>query len=104
VTVEPSFGQVFFSASMGTSDRSRADVPRPRPVWVDVTGGWRGEHDWRRGLLLESRWVSMTTIDGVRRSGFTYGLLELAAKTPNARLVDARDLLTDLVSDVRPTR
>ena len=38
---------------MGTSDRNRADVPRPRPVWVDVTGGWRGEHDWRPGLLLE---------------------------------------------------
>jgi hypothetical protein len=36
-----------------TSDRDRADVPAPRAVWVDVTGGWRGEHDWRPGLMLE---------------------------------------------------
>ena len=42
------------------------------------------------------------TIDLVlaSRSGFTNGMLELASKTPNAHLVEARDLLTDLVSDV----
>jgi len=42
---------------MGASDRDRADVPRPRPVWVDVTGHWWDEKDWRPGLLLEWRQV-----------------------------------------------
>jgi hypothetical protein len=27
--------------------------PVPRPVWVDVTDGWGGEHDWGPGLMLE---------------------------------------------------
>lgn len=32
-------------------------MPRPRPVWVDVTGHWYDEKDWRPGLLLEWRQV-----------------------------------------------
>jgi AAA+ ATPase superfamily predicted ATPase len=34
------------------------------------------------------------------RNGFSAGLLELAAKIPNTRLVEAADLLADLVSDL----
>lgn len=44
---------------VGASDRDRANVPRPRPVWVDVTGHWYDEKDWRPGLLLE--WRSIAT-------------------------------------------
>ena len=38
------------------------------------------------------------------RSGFTDGLLDLAASIPNAHLVEARDLLAELVSGVTPTQ
>ena len=37
------------------------------------------------------------------RSGFTEGLLELGATTPNAHLIEAHDLLSDLVSGLTPT-
>lgn len=50
---------------MGASERDRADVPRPRPIWVDVTGHWRDERDWHAGLLLE--WRQVPTRRGVTR-------------------------------------
>ncbi len=42
---------------MGASNRDRTEVARPRPVWVDITGHWYDEKDWRPGLLLEWRQV-----------------------------------------------
>lgn len=44
--------------------------------------------------------VAGTEIVLASRNGFSDGLLDLAAKTPNTHLIEAADLLADLVTDV----